>query len=120
MVAVQLATALLTYPYGVMTMLLFYVGINVAWLGVWHLLVQRLLPVTMRQAARDVLPYLCTAVGVMGFTYWGVAQCALPIVGALLAKVVIAALLYPAVLWCFGSEMLRESANYLFKKKKRP
>ena len=56
----------------------------------------------------------------MGFTYWGVAQCALPIVGALLAKVVIAALLYPAVLWCFGSEMLRESANYLFKKKKRP
>ena len=65
MVAVQLATALLTYPYGVMTMLLFYVGINVAWLGVWHLLVQRLLPVTMRQAARDVLPYLCTAVGVM-------------------------------------------------------
>ena len=74
----------------------------------------------MRQAARDVLPYLCTAVGVMGFTYWGVAQCALPIVGALLAKVVIAALLYPAVLWCFGSEMLRESANYLFKKKKRP
>ena len=120
MVAVQLATALLTYPYGVMTMLLFYVGINVAWLGIWHLLVQRLLPVTMRQAARDVLPYLCTAVGVMGFTYWGVAQCALPIVGALLAKVVIAALLYPAVLWCFGSEMLRESANYLFKKKKRP
>lgn len=120
MVAVQLATALLTYPYGVMTMLLFYVGINVAWLGVWHLLVQRLLPVTMRQAARDVLPYLSTAVGVMGFTYWGVAQCALPIVGALLAKVVIAALLYPAVLWCFGSEMLRESANYLFKKKKRP
>ena len=120
MVAVQLAVALVMYPYGVTAMLVPYVGINVLWVAVWHVLVQRLLPVKVLEAAADVLPYLVTAVGVMGFTYWSVEQWQLLPVWALAVKVAMGAVLYPAVLWCCGSEMLRESAAYLFKKKKRP
>ena len=110
MVAVQLAVALVMYPYGVTAMLVPYVGINVMWVAVWHVLVQRLLPVKALEAAADVLPYLATAV----------EQWQLLPVWALAAKVAMGAALYPAVLWCCGSEMLRESAAYLFKKKKRP
>ena len=120
MVAVQLAVALVMYPYGVTAMLMPYVGVNVLWVAVWHVLVQRLLPVKALEAAADVLPYLAAAVGVMGFTYWSVEQWQLLPVWALAAKVAMGAALYPAVLWCCGSEMLRESAAYLFKKKKRP
>lgn len=117
MVAVQLAAALLSYPYGVTAMLVPYVAVNVLWLGVWHCSVRRLLPVTAVQAARDILPFLLVAGGVMGGVYWGAAQ--LPLSSALLlpTKVVAGALLYPLVLWMCGSEMLRESAAYLFKKK---
>ena len=120
MVAVQLVVALVMYPYGVTAMLVPYVGVNVLWVAVWHVLVQCLLPVKALEAAADVLPYLATAVGVMGFTYWSVEQWQLLPVWALAAKVAMGAALYPAVLWCCGSEMLRESAAYLFKKKKRP
>ena len=118
MVVTQLAAALLTYPFGVMTMLVPYVCINILWVAVWHGFVRRLLPLSALQALWDMLPFLLVAGGVMLLTHWAVGLLHLPLIGALLLNTLSAAALYPTVLWCCGSSMLRESAAYLFKKKR--
>lgn len=68
------------------------------------------------EATADALPYLATAVGVMG----SILECGTMAALARALVVAMGAALYPAVLWSWWIEMLRESALYLFKKKKRP
>ena len=68
---------------------------------------------------RDISPFLFVAVGVMCGVYLGIGQLHWNLLASLLAKVVCAALLYPALLWMMRSDILQESIDYLLKKRRK-
>lgn len=112
---VQLGVMLLLYPYGIHTMIQVYVGINIGWLLVWHWFVWREIKLSLWLALKDVLPFAVIAAGVMVATFYatsGIQNLYL----LMAAKIVMAAVLYSAILWLSGSVTFRESLRYIIKR----
>lgn len=112
---VQLGIMLLLYPYGIHTMVQVYVGINIGWLLVWHWFVWREIQLSLWLALKDVLPFAVIAAGVMAVTFYatsGIQNLYL----LMAAKIVMAAILYSAILWLSGSVTFRESLRYIIKR----
>lgn len=112
---VQLGVMLLLYPYGIHTMVQVYVGINIGWLLVWHWFVWREIKLSLWLALKDVLPFAVIAAGVMAVTFYatsGIQNLYL----LMAAKIVMAAILYSAILWLSGSVTFRESLRYIIKR----
>lgn len=111
----QLGTMLWLYPYGIHTMVEVYVGINIGWLLVWHFFVWREIGLSLWSALKDVLPFAGIATLVMAITWY--ATSGLTHLYLLMgAKIVLAAVLYSAILWLSRSVTFRESLHYLLKK----
>ena len=112
---IQLVTMLLLYPYGIRTMISIYVAINICWLLVWHYFVWREIRLSLFMALKDVLPFAVIAAGVMAAAYYitiGITNLYLLII----SKILIAALLYTAIMWLSRSVTFRESLHYIIKK----
>lgn len=115
---VQLAAALLLYRFGLYVMFTVYVAINIAWLLVWHAMAHRTLRLTLLSVMTDILPFAAVAAGAMVVAHLAAAP--LTSVYAVFAvKVVVAAVVYVGVMYLFGAATLRESMDYLFKKRSR-
>lgn len=113
----QLAAMLLLHTYGIRTMILVYVIINISWLLVWHFFVWREIGLTLIQALKDILSFAFIAAGVMVATYYmtlGICNIYL----LLMAKITIAATLYISIMWISRSVTFKESLQYLTKKKR--
>ena len=112
---IQLVTMLLLYPYGIRTMISIYVAINICWLLVWHYFVWLEIRLSLFMALKDVLPFAVIAAGVMAAAYYitiGITNLYLLII----SKILIAALLYTAIMWLSRSVTFRESLHYIIKK----
>lgn len=115
---VQLGSMLLLYPYGIHTMIIIYVAINIGWLLVWHYFVWREIQFSLFHALKDILPFAGIAAGVMIVTYYltlGFTNLYLLITG----KIIIAFILYTVILWLSRSVTFRESLHYIRFKNKR-
>lgn len=115
---VQLVCLVASYPFGLMTMLMLYTGVNIAWLFVWIHFASRNIGVTLWGTLRDIAPYMLLAACTMAVTYYVTDTAWLSPLLQLLARIVIAAAIYIGVLWLGGSVMLREAAGFIFKKQK--
>lgn len=113
----QLAAMLLLHTYGIRTMILAYVAINISWLLVWHYFVWREIGLTLFQAMKDILSFAVIAAGVMICTYY-ITLNITNIYLLLTAKILIAAVLYTGVMWGSRSVTFKESIQYLTKKKR--
>jgi O-antigen/teichoic acid export membrane protein len=114
---VQLGVILITYRYGIRLMVAVYVGINIAWLAVWHYFVWREIRLTLWQAMRDVFPFLGIALFTMGLTWLttrGIANLYL----LLAARLVMAAALYALLMRLSNAAIFRESIAYFLHKTK--
>ena len=112
---IQLTTMLLLYPYGVHTMIIVYVSINICWLFVWHYFVWKQIRLSLFAALKDILPFAFIATAVMAATYYvtiGFANLYL----LMASKIIIAGTLYTAILWLNGSVTFKESLHYIIKK----
>ncbi|NDV63722.1 lipopolysaccharide biosynthesis protein [Bacteroides sp. 224] len=114
---ILLASALCTYPYGIQTMLVVYVSINISWFFVWHFFVQRAIGLSLFHALKDILPYAFIAAGVMAVTYY-ITSFITNIYFCFAGKIVIAAALYIFVMWASKSATFKESLEYLTKRRK--
>lgn len=103
------------HPYGIHTMVVFFVIINILWLLVWHYFAWRLIRLRLLDVLKDVLPFFLFATLVMAIS-WGITRQMENLWLALLTKVVVAATLYLGILWVCGTKILRESLNYIRKK----
>ena len=113
---IQLIIMLMLSRYGLHTMLIVYVSINVCWLFVWHYFVYREIKLTLWDALKDIIPYAGIALFTMGITYFvtrGISNIYLFII----AKIIMASILYTGLMWISGSKTFKESMNYLLKKK---
>ena len=102
----------LLHSYGLYVMVFYFIGINVAWLFVWQYFAYRLIGLRLWEALSDVLPFLLLSAACMALTWW-ITRPIESLWLLLLAKVVLAAVLYVTAIWISGARIMRESVDYL-------
>ena len=108
--------ALHALGYGLTTMVVFYVALNIAWLFVWQACARRLIGLSWWHAFKDIAPFFVFALGVMAIAYF--ATRSMPISWLRMAlRILIAVVLYVGSLWIARAKILRESIDYIFKRK---
>ena len=108
----QLLVMLLLYPYGIHTMVLVYVLINIVWLLVWHYFVWREIRLRLFQELKDIMPFAIISGGIMIATYY-ITLFMQNIYLLFVSKVIIASSLYMIIMWCSGSITFKESIQYV-------
>ena len=111
----QLLVMCTIYPYGIHTMIITYISINIAWLLVWHYFVWREIRYRIIHLFMDIVPFLAIAGGVMIATHFltlNINNIHLLFV----SKIAIAGLLYILIMWMSGAKTFKESIQYLKKK----
>ena len=109
---VQLLSITVCRTRGIEVMVWVFTVVNVFWALPWWYLVRRLIGLTLREFLADVLPYTVIA-GLSVLVACQVASLADGLVVVLAVKIVVAAILYFAILWLTGARTLRESIELL-------
>ena len=103
--------------YEMIHMVVFFIALNVLWLGIWQWWAKRLIGMKWRWAAMDTMPFLGFTIGILVLTWWATK----PIENLwllMLSRIVMAALLYAGIMWISGARIMRETIGYLLHKKK--
>ena len=103
---------------GMRLMILIYVSIIALWTLIWHWFVWREIRLSIWKAAIDMLPFLFIAAVTMTVTYFSTTFIS-NIYLLLASRIIMAAVLYMAVLWMLHANILRECINWLSRKEKR-
>lgn len=115
----QMGLMVALYPYGVQTMVLAYVGLNMAWLFVWHYFASRILHFSLWSALLDVLPFAALATVAMA-AGWGAAHLVpYNLYLCITLKIAVAVVAYILLMRVFGAEIMKECwafAKNKFKK----
>lgn len=111
----QLLVMCTIYPYGIQTMIITYISINIAWLLVWHYFVWREIRYRFIHLLMDIVPFLAIAGVVMIATHFLTLNIN-NIHLLFISKIAIAGLLYILIMWMSGAKTFKESIQYLKKK----
>ena len=109
--------ALHALGYELRAMVIYYVALNIAWLLVWQACARRLIGLSWWHALKDVLPFLLFAAGVMTAAWWLTSSMPLSWFRMIL-RILLAVALYVGSLWLARAQILMESIDYIFKRKK--
>ena len=116
LIAAQIVSVLLTAPYGVMVMVAVYTLLTILWLLAWHWFAHRLIGLRLLDVLRDLLPFCLLSLAVMAFTYW-VTQPIRSLLPLLLARVLLAAVLYLGALKLLHAQILEECLAFVKRKR---
>jgi len=114
---IQVAALLFVHPYGIQTMIITFVLINVGWLFIWQYFVWRLLRLTLIKALKDILPFAFFALATMGVTYF-ITLSISNIFLVFTIKIIIATAIYIFTMWITNSVVFKESIQFLLNRKK--
>ncbi|MDE6224956.1 MAG: lipopolysaccharide biosynthesis protein [Muribaculaceae bacterium] len=112
---VQLICLCCTASLGLKTMLIFYVTINIAWLGIWQYNAYRLTGIKTLRVLGAIIPYLIITLAVMAVTMIATASIN-NLVISLIAKILLAVLLYALSIKLFIPQDFKEVIDYFRKK----
>lgn len=116
LIAVQFILVLLTYSYGIVFMVTVYSASVILWLLVWQYYAKRLIGLKLLDAIKDILPFALISAAIMIACYY----ITLPIANLkllLATRIVMAAIMYVAVMKILKVKMLDECINFIRKKK---
>ena len=102
---------------GIRLMVTGYVVVFLAWMFIWHTFLQRQIPLRLATALKDILPFALVAAGAMVVTYF-LTKSIGNIYILLIARIFIAAALYLGIIWLAGAKILRESIEFIKRRKK--
>jgi O-antigen/teichoic acid export membrane protein len=108
----QTIIAIVMAHWGIYAMVVAWTIVNIAWTGVWLRLSQREIALRAYEFVKDISPYLLLSTALCvgaHFATDGIANLYLRFA----AKIVIVALCYIGILWLLGSNILKESVDYL-------
>lgn len=108
------AGLILLYPKGLMPMVIYFIGLNVAWLGIWQWCAKRLIGLRWREALKDILPFLIFTLIVHSFAWWATSGITVMWL-RMISRIAMAAILYAGIMWVSGAKIMRETVGYLFK-----
>ena len=111
----QMGLMVALWREGIMTMVIAYALLNIAWVFVWHFFVQRLMNYRLIPFLKDILPFALAAAGVVAVTVF-VTHAIEMLWLKLLCRVVLAALLYYVVMRLAGAVILKEIMAFIFRK----
>jgi O-antigen/teichoic acid export membrane protein len=114
----QLLSIVLLYHYGITIMIIAYISINICWLFVWHFFVWRIIHLNIFCALKDIVPFAIIAAIVITITFY-ITRNIPNLYLMLIAKIVVAGILYSLALWAAHSVTLMESASYILGKMKK-
>ena len=115
-IVLQIGIIALFYQYGINKMVMAYTLFTIAWLMVWQFAAHRIIGVRFSAVMKDVLPSLLVASGVMTATYFVTCLIASPAL-LLVARIVIAALLYAGTAKLLRMEMMEEVVKWVERRK---
>lgn len=113
----QLLVIFMLYPYGIIPMICVYVSVNIIWIMVWHYFVRKIIPFGYFQMCKDILPLLIVTMVSIGVSYY-ITMLIQNDYFRIVFKIIIASSLYILIMWLSGSSTFKESADYIFKKRK--
>ena len=114
----QIIAMLTLYPYGIAMMVKTYVALNLLWLFVWFFFASKDTAYTWLLMLKDIVPFALAAVGVMmatGYITSSIANLWL----LLISRVILATLLYYAVMRLAGAQILKETTDFIMNKIKK-
>ena len=114
-IVLQLVIIGFFYHLGINTMVMVYTLFTIAWLFVWQWTARRIIGLRFWEVIKDVMPTLCIALLVMATTYF----VTLPLHHLLLlliCRILIAALLYAAIMKLLHVEMMDELLLFIKKR----
>ncbi len=111
----QLGIALSLYSWGIETMLVAFIGINIGWVWVWLHFVRREIKLTAFHLLKDISPYLILSAGIILATSFLIGSIE-NIYLRIGCKIGIVSSLYFLILWGLKSVILREAVQFLFKR----
>lgn len=97
-------------------MVIVYACILALWVLVWQYFVWREIGFRLLQALKDILPFGFLAAATMITTYF-LTDSIQNIYWLLISRILLAMVIYLAVLWLLKAKILRESIIYIFKRK---
>jgi len=97
-------------------MVLLYVVVIISWVGIWHIFLKREINLSFVDALKDISPFALLAAATMIITLLATSQIT-NLYLLLIARIIIAAVIYVGALWILGAEILKECLGYLLKKK---
>ena len=97
-------------------MVIVYACILALWVLVWQYFVWREIGFHLLQALKDILPFGFLAAATMIATYF-ITDSIQNIYWLLISRILLAMVIYLAVLWMLKAKILRESIIYIFKRK---
>ena len=120
----QIALMVGLWQYGIRTMVIAYTLLNIIWVFVWHFFVRRLMHYSLLHFLNDILPFALAAAGVMSLT--GIVtefivysllfiDDYLKLWVLLISRVVLATILYYAVMRLAGAVILKECLAFIKK-----
>ena len=101
---------------GIRLMVISYVIIYIAWLFLWHFFLWKEIRLGLLAVLKDIMPFALIATFTMGITYTITLSLSSPLL-LLLTRMLVAAILYLAILGVLKAKILRESLAYLTKRK---
>ena len=114
----EILAMLLLYPYGIHTMVMAYVALNLVWLFVWFTFASRLTSYTLLLFMKDIVPFGLAATAVMLATGYLTASIT-SLWLLLLCRVALAAMLYLLVMKVARAKILDETLDFVKNKFKR-
>ncbi|MDY4952078.1 MAG: lipopolysaccharide biosynthesis protein [Prevotella sp.] len=111
----QIAIMVVVHRYGIFSMVISYVVLNIFWVFVLWFMVNRLTGYRLLSFLKDILPFLLAAAGVMAAT-WLVTAPITSLWLLLLSRVVLAIVLYYMVMRLARVKMLDECQQFLLAK----
>ncbi|MCH5246645.1 MAG: lipopolysaccharide biosynthesis protein [Muribaculaceae bacterium] len=112
----QIAAVFFSYPYGLFTMLWVYVSINILWIFVWFFVSRKSLPIRLFSFLKDILPFLIiTLISIIPVYFITILISNIYL--NILIKVFLVAGFYFIILRLLGTQILKESMQFLSHKK---
>lgn len=113
----QLLLLVLMLPYGILWMMIAYVGAYFCWFISWHMIVNNLIGLSWKDLIMDISPYLFVALFVLSLSYLVSSEIENMYIQIVL-KIILAVILYVAILWYSNSKIFKESLLFLLKLRK--
>ena len=115
-IVLQLAVILLFYQQGIVGMVIAYTVFNTFWLAIWQLYARQIIGLRFLYVVKDVMPFMVCGAVVMTLTY-AVTLSIENIYLLLAARIMLAAVLYYAVMRLLNVAILRECLQFVKKRK---
>lgn len=103
---------------GIRLMVVSYVIVCILWMLIWHHFLKKEIGLKFTTALKDAMPFALIALATMIATYF-ITRGITNIYILLILRIVIAATIYLLITWITGAKILRESIQYITKKKKK-